>query len=173
MILKATFLSSILLLLFSQGIKAQDQEIDPIDTTIQVLYEVISGPAGEDRDWDRMRNLFAKDAQLIPSGNTPEGTKFRRLSIDDYIKLVGPELVEGGFFENEINRETEVYGSLAHVWSTYESRKKEDDKKPMARGINSIQLFNNGNRWFIMSVYWLSEDKDTPIPDEYAPEYQD
>ena len=67
----------------------------------------------------------------------------------------------------EIHRKTEEFGSLVHAWSTYESYRSKSNQKPFARGINSIQLINDGERWWIMQIYWLGEKEELPIPDEY------
>ena len=50
-----------------------------------------------------------------------------------------------GFFEHEISRTVETFGSISQVFSTYESRRRADDEKPFARGINSIQLSERRN----------------------------
>ncbi|MCB0848102.1 MAG: hypothetical protein KDE26_32840, partial [Bacteroidetes bacterium] len=85
----------------------------------------------------------------------------------DYIQNSGKWLEENGFHEVEISRKTETYGSLVHVFSTYESFHAKADKKPFARGINSIQLMNDGERWWIVSIYWLGETKALPLPEKY------
>jgi hypothetical protein len=54
-----------------------------------------------------------------------------------------------------------------HVFSTYEARQKADDPKPFMRGINSIQLFNDGKRWWVVSILWQSESPDNPLPEKY------
>jgi|SRR5207245_1916258 len=64
-------------------------------------------------------------------------------------------------------RRTEQFGHIAHVWSTYESRHSEDDPEPFMRGINSIQLFYDGNRWWIVNIYWQQESVEDPIPEKY------
>ena len=79
------------------------------------------------------------------------------------------ELVENGFFEKEINRVTNTFGNITQVFSTYESFRSESDEKPFMRGINSIQLLNDGDRWWIINIYWTQESKENPIPDEYLP----
>jgi hypothetical protein len=89
------------------------------------------------------------------------------LDIDGFIARVEPFFKENGFYEKEIARRTEQFGNIAHVWSIYESRHNEDDPEPFMRGINSIQLFNDGNRWWIVNIYWQQEDPDSPIPDKY------
>src|ERR1700751_3032630 len=72
-----------------------------------------------------------------------------------------------GFYEKELARRTEQFGNIAHVWSIYESRHNEDDPEPFMRGINSIQLFNDGKRWWIVNIYWQQENAENPIPQKY------
>lgn len=72
-----------------------------------------------------------------------------------------------GFFETEIARRTEEFGNIVHVWSTYEARHKADDSKPFMRGINSIQLINDGKRWWVMTIMWQAENPDSPLPEKY------
>jgi len=145
-----------------------DKDVQSLDNIITVLYDVISGDKGVKRDWDRFTNLFAEDARLIPSSKNKEGkVGFRIMSPEDYAKSSGPYLEENGFFEKEINRVTETYGSLVHIWSTYESYRTSKDTEPFMRGINSIQLLNDGERWWIMDIYWLGETKENPLPEKY------
>jgi hypothetical protein len=140
------------------------------DALIAALYDVISGPAGQKRNWDRFRSLFVPGAKLMPTGVRPDSTvSFRILDVDDYALQVGPRLEDSGFFEREITRQWERFGNVAHAFSTYESRRKADDPKPFARGINSIQLLNDGKRWWVVSVYWDSERPTNQIPTKYLP----
>ena len=154
--------------LFAQDKYAED--VSSLDNVMSVLYAVISGDQGVERDWDRFKNLFIEEARLMPSGKSKEGTtKYRIWSPDEYIEMAGQRLVENGFHEVEIHRETEEYGSLVHVWSTYESYHKKSDEQPFTRGINSIQLMNDGERWWILHIYWLGEKEETPLPTKYLP----
>ena len=89
------------------------------------------------------------------------------LDVEGFIARVEPFFQENGFYEKEIARRTEQFGNIAHVWSTYESRHHEDDPEPFMRGINSVQLFNDGKRWWIVSIYWQQESADAPIPEKY------
>ena len=41
------------------------------------------------------------------------------------------------------------------------------DRKPFMCGINSIQLFYDGARWWIVSIYWQHESPKHPIPKNY------
>lgn len=152
--------------------QTQDYSADheSMDAILEVLYEVISGPQGQARDWDRFRALFVEGARLMPTGVNPEtGIAGMRIwSPDDYIEMAGARLMEMGFFEQEIHRVTEQYGPIVHVFSTYESRRAADDPEPFVRGINSIQLLNDGQRWWIVSIYWSGETPANPLPSEYG-----
>ena len=88
------------------------------------------------------------------------------LDVEGYIARVEP-LLQQGFYETEIARRTEQFGRIAHVWSTYESRHDRSDAAPYMRGINSFQLFNDGKRWWILSIYWQHESADHEIPQKY------
>lgn len=139
-----------------------------MDSIIAALYDVISGPAGKKRDWDRMRSLFVPGARLIPSGQRPGGGYGYRVgTVEDYITRSAPVLESRGFFETEVARHTDAFGNIAHVFSTYDSRHKAEDAKPFARGINSIQLLNDGKRWWIVTVFWQGEDEKNPLPEKY------
>jgi len=146
----------------------QAAEFSSPDTVVKALYDVISGPAGGKRDWDRMRSLFAPQASMVAIYRTKaSGMKRQVLTVEDYIRISGPYLEKNGFFEKEVAKRVEEFGSLRHVWSTYESRSKAEDAKPFERGINSIQLWNDGQRWWITSIAWQGEDSKTLLPKKY------
>jgi hypothetical protein len=146
----------------------RDADVSSIDGIIAALYDVISGPAGQARDWDRFRGLFAPGARLIPTGRRPDGARVLRvLTPDEYATASGPQLERNGFFEREIGRRTEEFGGIAHVFSTYDSKRLATDSVPFARGINSIQLQNDGKRWYVVTVFWDSERPDNPLPAKY------
>ena len=147
---------------------ADPKDVATMDSIVAALYDVISGPAGQKRNWDRFRSLFYPGARLIPTGRRPSGETVARVgSPEDYITRSSPLLEQNGFFEREISRRTEKFGNIAHLFSTYESRHKAEDEKPFARGINSIQLWNDGKRWWVLTVFWQGEDEKTPLPAEY------
>ncbi|HEX8736659.1 MAG TPA: hypothetical protein VF721_15110 [Pyrinomonadaceae bacterium] len=155
--------------------EANPADVASVDAIIKAVYDVISGDAGQQRDWNRMRSLFHRDARLIPSGKNPNTgvTGARAMTPDNYIKANEPFFAKEGFYERETARQTESYGSLVHVFSTYESFHKKDDKTPFMRGINSIQLLNDGKRWWIMTIYWLGETPENPLPKKYLKSRKD
>lgn len=149
------------------GPTAKPEDVKSLDAIMHAVYDVISGPAGQKRDWDRMRLLFIPGARLIPAAKQSGGdVRARVLSVDDYISRAQGFFDKEGFFESELARRVEQYGHIAQVFSTYESR-HEKAGKPFARGINSFQLLNDGKRWWVVTIYWEGETPETPIPDEY------
>ena len=150
--------------------EANPRDVESIDAIIAATYDVISGPAGQKRDWNRERSLFYPGARIMPTARVPGRNDVelepQMLDVEKYIARAEP-LLQQGFYETEIARRTEQFGNIAHVWSIYESRHNEDDPEPFMRGINSIQLFNDGKRWWIVNIYWQQEDPDSPIPDKH------
>lgn len=145
---------------------AEPEDVESIDAIVAALYDVISGPPGEARDWNRMRSLFIPGGRLMPVGPRGPGVGMRLLEVNDYIALSGATLERVGFTERELARRTERFGHIAHVFSTYEGRAQTEDM--VVRGINSIQLVNDGTRWWVVSVFWEAETDENPLPAEYV-----
>ena len=150
------------------GPQADPADVASVDAIVAAVYDVISGPAGEARDWDRWRSLFLPEARLISLGRNREGgNSYRVLTPQDYVEMAGTSLEENGFFETEIGRTQEEFGPVVHLFSAYQSKRTLDDPEPFARGINSFQLMNDGERWWVLTIYWTSERPDLPIPERY------
>ena len=161
---------------------ANPADVESIEAIVAAAYDSISGPAGKKRDWDRMRSLFIAGARLIPTAKDagkhdvdlaagrvrPNGGLAPQiLDIEGFIARAEQAFEKTGFYEKEVARRTEQFGQIAHVWSTYESRHDPGEAVPFMRGINSIQLFNDGNRWWILSIYWQQESPQHAIPEKY------
>jgi hypothetical protein len=144
-------------------------DVESIDAIVTAAYDVISGPVGKKRDWNRERSLFLPSARLIPTTNPGQSNELapQLLDVEGFIARVEPFFENNGFYEKEIARKTERFGQIAHVWSTYESRHDPDDPEPFMRGINSIQLFFDGNRWWIVSIFWQQENVRAPVSEKY------
>ena len=151
------------------AVTADSADVASVDAIIAAVYDVISGPAGRKRDWDRFRSLYIEGARLIPTGRNRQTGESGHglLTVEDYISRAAPQLEDGGFFEVEIARRTERYGSVVHVFSTYESRRNADDAEPFMRGINSFQLLYQKGRWWVVTIFWQPEYPDLPIPEMY------
>lgn len=148
---------------------ADPADVASLDAIMAAVYDVISGPAGEARDWDRFRSLFIPEARLIPTGQRPDGgVGHQALTPNDYATRVGSQLEERGFFEREIGRVVERYGPVVHLMSAYEARfTSPEQPEPDMRGVNSFQLLFDGNRWWVVTIFWSAETPDNPIPDRF------
>ncbi|MDL5050124.1 hypothetical protein QQ054_29385 [Oscillatoria amoena NRMC-F 0135] len=141
-------------------------DVQSVDSIIASLYQVICGEPGEARDWNRFKNLFAADAKLIPTIKNQDGKiTYRALSPDEYVQLFSSR-IPTGFFERELHRVTETFGTVTHAFSTYETRERQDG--PVTnRGINSIQVFFDGSRYYIITVFWCAESMGYTLPEKY------
>lgn len=145
--------------------EARREDVESIEGILKAMYEVISGPAGE-RDWARERTLLHPSARLLPTRKEEGVGIIDVFDCDGYIASRTPFFAVNDFHEVEIARRVERFGNIAHVWSTYDGRRTAD-APPFVRGINSIQLFHDGERWWVMSVMWDNQRPDSPVPDEY------
>jgi len=143
-------------------------DVETLDGIIKAYYEVVSGPAGAPRQTERDKSLHHPDARAVITGVDAAGRPFiRNLTLEQYHDL-SREASEPAFYESEIHRVTQRFGNVAHVWSTYAWRESPDGPV-RGRGINSIQLYHDGDRWWITAWIFDSERTDNPIPGEYAP----
>jgi hypothetical protein len=149
---------------------AKPEDVKSPEAIVNAVYSVISGGKGQSRDWDRMRSLFIPDARLIPASADKDGrTDAILLTLDGYIARSNGRMTSTGFFEHSIHNETEQFGNIIQIWSTYESRHNADDAAPFARGINSFQLLKDGDRYWVVNIFWDSESPTKPIPAKYLP----
>jgi hypothetical protein len=147
---------------------AQPADVESIDAIVKAFYASTAGVRGEPRQWDRFRSLFVNNGRMIAIHHVPHGGRaLFFIPPEDYIESNKKYLEKAGFVEKELSRRTEQFGAIAHVFSTYESRRNPTDAEPYARGIYSIQLSHDGRRWWIVNVMWDSERPDQPIPERY------
>lgn len=146
--------------------KADPQDVQSLDDIIRAYYEVVSGPAGEVPDRERDQTLHLPDAVVgVPGMNAEGHPVLNTMTLDDYHDQFGGPRAEG-FYETEIHRIVHRFGNIAQVMSTYASATTPGGDA-FDRGINSIQLAWDGDRWWIVSWIFDSERPDNPIPPEF------
>ncbi len=147
---------------------SQPADLSTIDGLIESLYASISGPAGE-RDWEFFHSLYKSNAIMGAMRMTPDGkVVYSGFTPEEYVERNGPFFVENGFWEEELHRETHEYGELAHVFSSYEFRTENNGEEIRQRGINSLQLVYEVDRWWIVSIQWNAERDALPLPKKFA-----
>ena len=145
--------------------EAAPEDVASIDAIINASYDVISGSADEERNWDRERSLFHPDSRHMPTYRAESGEWIADVTdVEGFIERADRYFKD----EYEIARKVERFGNIAHVFSTYEWSNAQGGPAG-GRGINSFQLLFDGTRWWIMSVFWQQESAEYPIPAEYLP----
>lgn len=138
------------------------EDVESIDGIVKALYECISGPAGP-RDWDRTLSLFMPGGGMMPARPRGDGgATIERLDIEGYIASRSSYFFENPLHEVETDRRVDRFGNIAQVWSTYDGYRTLEEE-PFFRGANSMQLFYDGDRWWIVSVLCYNEiDAEKP-----------
>jgi hypothetical protein len=149
-----------------ESTRMQDEQA--INAALEAVYGAISGGVGEERDWDAMRALFTPEARL--TAITANG--LRGGTVEEYIERSGPFLVKNGFAERQLASRIEIYGDLAHAWSSYGGTFTQEDGTPgKVRGINSFQLARQPDgRWLVQSIFWQAEAPERPLPSDMTGE---
>jgi hypothetical protein len=145
-------------------IAANPADVASVDAIIDALYAANTNLVDQKRDADRFRSLFVPGARLMPTSRLVNGRATIAIeTVDDYVRTASTGPRRHGFSEREIARTSEAFGNIAQVFSTYETHVDSTDTHPH-RGINSVQLFNDGARWWVVGVLWDLERPDRPIP---------
>lgn len=155
--------------------KGNAADVASVDALMHALYDVISGPAGKPRDWNRFRSLFTPDARMgvvrparaADATHPASGGDVMFFTPDMYVERDDPYFKANGFFERGIANRVEEFGNLVSVWSTYESRHNAEDAKPFARGVNSLQIVKAQGRYWIASIVWDEEREGLTLPEKY------
>ena len=143
-------------------------DVESVEAIVHAVYEVISGDAGTARNWDRWRSLFLPEAQLHPVGATQGGGHAAGvMTPEEFVQNTDSVFTADGFYEIEIGHVTETYGNIAHRFSSYASFRSSEETEAFNRGINSFQLLNDGERWWVLSIFWQHEPDAGPIPAKY------
>ena len=153
-----------------QSVDADPADVVSVNAIINALYECVSFSPGRQPDYNRLRTLFHPSGIVIPP-RTDHAALFAVMDVEAFITrsrhyVITAGLERKGFHEREVARRTESFGTIVHVFSTYESRQRPDDPATIQRGINSIQLGRDGKRWWMFSILWDIERPGNPIPKE-------
>jgi len=149
---------------------ARPEDVNSIAGLMTALYDGISGPAGQARDWQRFRSLFYPGARMIPVRRTKAGAGpgISPITPDDYASWGVDFFAKHAFFEKETHRQVSGYGDLVNVLSAYETRESADGTVT-ARGVNSLQLVFDGQRWWVLNIAWLDEKTaGMPVPKDFT-----
>ncbi len=169
----APFITSIILSapLAAQGLtgrSANPGDVATLDGIIGAFYEVVSGPAGQSRDWARDSTLYTAGVRFMFQVGSGSARRWQAVDHATFAEQ-SADLAEHGFFEREVHRVVREFGGMAHVFSTYEWTSPTETGPQRGRGINSIELIFEHGRWWITYAQWAGEREGLPIPAEFLP----
>ncbi len=148
---------------------AKPADVASPDAIMDAAYDSISGPATQERDWNRLRSLFLPGAHLISTAPDASGKYTTTvMSVDEFVAAAAPYFKQNDFFEREIWSHSDRYANIIQRFSTYASSRAKGGE-PFARGVNSFQLLYKDGRWWIVTIFWQEEDHDYPIPEKLLP----
>ena len=143
------------------------EDVGSVDGVMQAFYEVTNVAPGAPRQWARDRTLYVPWIRFVALGPGATGPKVAVMTHDEFVAASDP-MMANGFVEREIHRVTRRYGDMVHVDSTYEIL-PGPGSPVRGRGVNSLDMYFDGKRWWVASVVWQSEDASHPIPPELLP----
>jgi len=152
---------------YSQHKTSFGDEVGTLDGIIEAYYKIVTVKKGEKVSYERDSLLHSPNALVGMAQKNKDGkVDLKLVSLKQFHQNSDAFLEKEGFYEKEISRKVENFGPLYHVWSTYEA-KHFADGPVIDRGINSIQLFFDGTRFWILSWIFDNESKEQPIPEKY------
>ncbi|AXT20409.1 hypothetical protein D7030_04620 [Flavobacteriaceae bacterium AU392] len=170
------FIAIIYIIIASASIQlnAQSKEVaysndtKSVQNLLDAYYDCISGPIGEKRDFERLRNMFHPTAKFTYSYWNEDETEASVLvfkTIDEYLSKLN-YMDKKGFYEEEISNTQNQFGSVIQVFSSYKYHSQDNSIKP-GRGITSYEIFFDGKRYWFTSMFWMAENKKYKIPETY------
>jgi len=144
----------------------QQNDLKLIDNLTAELYNAICFNVGGHPPVERLKELFIPTANMIRNdGASPEV-----MTVNDFIKSYTDRISNGtiqSFYEGELKHITEIFGTIAHRFSAYETKFDLANPEPFSIGINSIQFIKIGDDWKISSIVWNNQNDTNKIPDKY------
>lgn len=139
------------------------------ESVVAASYRAISGPAGAKRDFARLEAISTPDVRFVMVTRQPGGgTAIRAMTMAEFEKAYAEVVGDSAFYETGTHSQSEGFGDVVTVLSTYESR-DAPDAKPFTRGLNSYQLVKGADGWRIQTIFWEDEAPEAPLPAKYLP----
>ena len=169
--MRLSFAMMLLISAVAHGQEVPEYLTSPEEITDKFL-EIISGDQGEERDWDTFRELHLPTAQLYFLNPTaPPAAQSKAFNLEEFVRIIGPSYARDGFEEISIGLTINEFNGIANVFQSFHARNLTGTYEK--RGINSYQLVQLQNRWWIASTTFINEVEGNEIPDEYLfPEFR-
>lgn len=154
--MSALLLSSLLLSL------SPDAAARTPDAAVSTLWQALSNDPGAPANLSALKRLFHEDAVVFGARykeSEPVLRRYRRAEFLKFYEAANPD----GFYECEVARQIKVYDRFAVAYSVVESRSDRSEAKADFVGVNSIQLYQVGDDWQVVSLYYHVGKEGLPI----------
>lgn len=146
------------------GQQHESAAVNSIDGIVNEVLATISGDSTVTRDVEKLRMLFTADATLRALAIAPDGSRqLRTFNLEEFARIVRDYYSGTNFYEYELKKTVNEYNGIAQAFQGYEVK----GPRGIEKGINSYQLYNDGQRWWIISILWVSDRNGVELPEEY------
>lgn len=129
-------------------------DVSTLDGIIKAYYDVVTVPQGGKINYERDSLLHITGVRVGSAGIDAKGNPvLHYTSLKQYHRESDAYMEKSGFYEHETSRRVENVRNIYHVWSSYES-KNSPDGKVIAQGTNSIELYFDGKRFWILGWFY-------------------
>lgn len=145
------------------------EDVSSIDGIIRAYYQVVSGPAGQPREWGRDATLYIPGVRFVVFSKDRNGkTSAQSMTHQEFVDSSDRAMVAKGFYEREIHRIVHRAGDVAHILSTAENSASPNGPA-QGRSIDSLELYWDGKRWWIASANVWELSSGESLPAEFLP----
>lgn len=154
------------------AIAESTEDADALRATIDALYAAFCFDPGAEPDWATQRRIYLAGAVFIPplrADRTPEtvGVQDSKRFLADFAEYVASEPYRAsGFHERIIGLDVGVFGGVAHAFVAFEGF-VPGDGATVTRGLDSLQLVHDGERWRLVSFTTQYEADGLVLPERF------
>ncbi len=139
-------------------------DVASLDDVISTTYTAISGPPGG-QDWEAWRTLFHPAGRLVRTRADEAGRPIAfPFPVEEFEANGRNILADISIYEVEKRREVIRFGNIAQVFSSYDIFSDAKHDRFVKSGLNMIQLYHDGQRWWIMHALWDEGRAGVTIP---------
>lgn len=160
---------------------APPEDVRAIRASIDALYAAFCFEPGGQPDWNAQRAAFLPGAIALPP--IARGRAARATDIDgflaDFAHAIAAEPIgRTGFHERVLHARIDLFGGIAHAWVAFEglvppagvdaAGGSAAAERMRTRGLDSLQLVRDGQRWLVLSFSTQYASAEQPLPARFA-----
>ena len=128
--------------------------VGTLDGIIKAYYDVVTIKKGEKINYERDSLLHIAGVRVGSAGIDAKGNPILQYtSLSEFHRQSDAYMEKNGFWEHETVRTVQHIQNIYHVWSSYVSAYTPGGKT-IAQGVNSIELFFDGKRFWILGWFY-------------------